>query len=133
MNDRDPWGYFTGPVQVKWISDDPRLMIVINMDVVYVDRCGFRWIADIGRVINGASVPWFFRRVFPAYVGLYRRATVIHDVACRRQDRSSKDVHRMFYEAMRCDGVGAVQAWIMWAAVRVFGPRFAATEKGGDQ
>jgi len=127
MKKGDPRGYFIGAVVAKWM-DDSRLMIVVDHEVVYVDRFGFRWVAEMGQLINGASVPWFFRRIFPAYVGKYRRATVIHDVACNRRDRASDDVHRMFYEAMRCDGVGVIQAWVMWAAVRVFGPSFIAGE-----
>jgi len=106
-------------------------MILVDREVVYVDRHRYRWVADTGRVINGASVPWFFRRVFPAYIGMYRRPSVIHDVACARQDRPSKEVHQMFYEAMRCDGVGPIQSWVMWAAVRVFGPRFKGVEAEG--
>ena len=132
---RDPWGHFTGPVQAMWLTGDSRRMRLLA-PVVFVDSRGIRWEAVAGAVSNGASVPWFFRRIFPAYIGKYRRATVVHDVACGQRDRPSREVHQMFYEAMRCDGVGPIQAWLMWAAVRVFGPRFAGTKetaKGSEE
>ena len=117
------WGYFIGTVSVKWSTVDARTMKLISV-VTYVDRFGYRWASYVGDVINGASVPWFFRRLFPAYIGRYRRATVLHDVACTERNRPSWRVHLMFFEAMRCDGVGPIQAWVLWAAVRAFGPRF---------
>ena len=140
------WGYFTGTafgtVHTEWFVCDPRPMF-IDREIIYEDRHGLKWRVPVGIVINGASTGWFLRRLFPAYVGFYRRATVLHDAACQMRHRPSWMVHRMFYEAMRCDieSMGqpercpdavwrlvcfkrACQAWIMWAAVRFFGPRF---------
>ena len=115
---------FSGNFTFAWLSGDPRRMILTQM-VTYRDRQGELWTATSGRTINGASVPWFFRRIFPAYIGRYRRATVLHDVACEDKREPSWKVHRMFYQAMRCGGTNVVTAWLMWAAVRMFGPRFS--------
>ncbi len=122
---RTQWGHYVPPAEVcvEWLESHPRRML-LTRSIQYVGPDGLTWGAIAGDVINGASVPWFFRRVFPAYIGRYRRATVIHDSECVAKRRPSWQVHRMFYAAMRCDSVGPLQAWIMWAAVRTFGPRF---------
>ncbi len=105
-----------------WLPDGRAMQLLESLR--FVDARGQHWLAPADSAINGASVPRFFIRLFPAYVGKYRRATVIHDVYCTTKERPSRDVHRMFYEAMRCDGTNVVTAWLMWAAVRLFGPRF---------
>lgn len=117
------WGEINGPVRTEWFADEPRRMTVLDW-IVYVDKRRVRWTVAPGTVVDGASVPWFFRRVFPAYIGFYRRATVLHDMACESRHATSWQVHRMFFEAMRCDGTNPLTAWLLWAAVRMFGPRF---------
>jgi hypothetical protein len=126
VNDTN-WGEFYDPVNVLWEHNGSRDMLLVR-EVRYEDKRGLVWTAPKNSRINGASVPWFFRRVFPAYIGKYRRASVIHDVYCESKLYSSWKVHRMFYEAMRCDGTHCVTTWLMWAAVRIFGPRFKGRE-----
>ena len=61
------------------------------------------------------------------FVGDYRRATVVHDVACQDKTRPHEEVHYMFYEAMLCDGVPDEQAFLMYTAVRLFGPKWPSS------
>ena len=117
------WGQMEGVVSTDWVTDDPRKMVVTSR-LTYTDPYHLTWIVRPGQEINGASTGWFLRRLFPAYVGRYRRATVFHDTACEAKLQPSWKVHRMFFAAMRYDGVWAWKAWVMWAAVRTFGPRF---------
>ena len=84
----------------------PIVISVIGSVVKYVD--------------NGDSVT----RVGGPFSGRYRRASVIHDVYCEDCTQPSPQVHAMFHDAMRADGVGVFKSWLMWFAVRVFGPRF---------
>lgn len=61
------------------------------------------------------------------FVGDYRRASVVHDYYCypaNRNQNTSKQVHRMFYEAMLCDGVKKRRAKKIYKAV-------VAKEPGG--
>ena len=161
------WGEIKGRVQTEWFDDEPRLMTVLSR-VVFQDRWGWIWTAVPGAVTDGASVPWLLRRIIPIYVGFYRRAVVLHDVACVLKYEPSWRVHRMFYEAMRCDadlmasriplwrrkltsprmiviasyipmwgrefvhGWRIVKAWLMWKAVRIFGPRFPGKTEGQE-
>jgi hypothetical protein len=98
---------------------------------VFVDQNGTRWEANIGDKIDGASIPPFLWSIVGSpYVGDYRRASVIHDVYCKSKTRPSKDVHRMFYEAMRADGVPEDQALEFYAAVRLFGGHWDVAADG---
>ena len=117
-------GTFIGIVDAEWHADGRTM--TLNEPVVFVDARHNRWIAEAGRTIDGASIPRFFWRFIGGpFSGKYRRASVVHDVYCEnRAPGSSNIVHAMFYNAMRADGVGRVKAWLMWAAVRLFGPRF---------
>jgi len=119
------YGTFVNEVRTVWLSDHPRNMRLLD-DVKFIDNRGRTvWTAGKGTVINGASTGWFLRRLFPAFIGKYRRATVVHDYYCmNRKDIPSWKVHRMFRDAMLADGTSVAVAWIMWIGVRLFGPRF---------
>ena len=120
-------GFFepdTTHVAAVWSNCPPFRDMRLTHPLVFVDKHSVPWAAMPGRIINGASIPWFFRRLFPCYIGSYRRASVLHDVACEDKDRPSWQVHRMFHEVMIYDGTGPVKAWLLWAAVWIFGPRF---------
>lgn len=91
----------------------------------FVDSFGTKWTAPKHFVIDGATIPkplWFF--FGSPYTGKYRRASVVHDYYCVRKNRhlaKQKDVHQMFYDAMRCDGVEKSKAWLMWFGVSLWG------------
>lgn len=115
MSNREP--------RVTFLSDGRNVRLEERL--TFLDRAGRTWAAPRGTVVNGASIPRFFWRVIGCpFTGKYRNATILHDYYCDLRRPSSKNVHAMFHEKMICDGVGPVQAFVMWAAVRVFGPRF---------
>jgi hypothetical protein len=102
--------------------------MVLLEDFTYITGAGERITTPAGTTINGASVPWYLRRLFEPFIGRYRRATVIHDGECKRRDRPSSQVHARFYEMAIADGCPKWQAAAMWAGVRFGGPRFEAQE-----
>jgi hypothetical protein len=123
-----PWGFFEGEVVARW-QDDGREMTLVE-PFAYVDPRAARWEAAAGRVVNGASIPrafWSF--IGGPFTGEFRNASVVHDVACEDRDRPWRAVHRMFYEACRCGGVGAVRAKTMYYAVFHFGPRWHVEQR----
>lgn len=123
------FGRFIGEVVAKWLkhSGDDRNMQLLE-DFAYVDPDGIRWDAPRGSVVNGASIPSaLWNTIGPPFVGDYRRASVVHDVACEVRDRPHGEVHLMFYYAMRADGMGYVKANVMYQAVKRFGPRWGVT------
>ena len=125
------YGKFIGQVETLWVQnkDKDRYMVLLA-DFSYMDPEGRVWLAERGKMIDGASIPsplWGPSLGSP-FVGDYRRASVIHDVACDDRVLTSNDVHRMFYLAMLCDGVRKSKAQLMYAAVRVFGPQWNEKE-----
>jgi hypothetical protein len=127
----DPaFGSYEGEVVTKWISEDREMELVEPF--TYVDPSGRRWTATPGSVINGASIPSAFWSVIGGpFEGRFRKASVLHDVACEKQAESWQEVHRMFYNACRCSRVGVGKAQTMYWAVYQFGPRWAAA--GSDE
>jgi len=135
---RDPFDYsvqrlptprFIGSVKTEWIPGDGRDMLVLE-DLGFIDSAGFYWIAIKGTVVDGASIPrLLWNLVGSPFIGKYRRATILHDAYCKEKTKDSKRVHKMFYEAMRCDEVPLVKAKLMYWAVKYFGPKFSANQE----
>lgn len=116
-----PWGHFSGgPPATSW-NPDGRSMTLLR-EVRYTDPKGAVWVAPAGSVVDGASIPrslWTF--MGGPFEGKYRNASVLHDVAYDHQNRPPQDCDRMFYNAMRCSGVGPVEAKTMYYALLRFG------------
>jgi hypothetical protein len=98
----------------------------------YTDPKGNVWVAPIGSLVDGASIPrylWSF--MGGPFEGRYRNASVLHDVAYGNQKRPWQDCDRMFYYAMRCSGVSAVEAKTMFYALYRFGRHWKFPIKRG--
>lgn len=96
-------------------------MTLLN-ELRYTDPNGHVWLAPAGSVVDGASIPrslWSF--MGGPFEGKYRNASVLHDVAYDQHNRPWEDCDRMFYNAMRCSGVGPVEAKTMFYALYRFG------------
>lgn len=121
------FGRFSGNPLAEWLSDpsgedrDMRLLA----DFWYEDPGGVRWLAPNGSVVNGASIPRaFWTLVGSPFTGKYRRASIVHDVACGSREQPDRAVHRMFYHACRADGLDDFTAKTMYVAIRRFGPKW---------
>ncbi len=114
------WGHFSGPIDTRW--EDDGLTMVLLTELRYTDPYGEVWVAPAGAHVNGASIPRaFWSLIGGPFEGKYRNASVLHDVAYEQQSRPWEDVDRMFYNAMRCSGVGIVTAKTMYYALRRHG------------
>ena len=117
------YGKFVGEVVAKW-GPDGRTMELMQ-PFTYIDGAGAHWNAPAGSVVDGASIPraaWSF--IGGPYEGKYRKASVIHDVACDEKARPWQDVHRAFYHAMLLEGNDPFTAKVMYGAVYLGGPRW---------
>ena len=93
----------------RWVLSRP-LIYKTATDWVYV---------PVGFKTDLASVPRI-PGVYAVIQGRANKAAVVHDWLYSRQaNREYAD--RLFYRAMRDEGVGPVMAWLIYAAVRVFG------------
>ncbi len=114
------WGYYSGYPETRW-DPDGRSMTLLN-ELRYTDPNGLTWIAPSGSKVDGASIPkslWSF--MGGPFEGKYRNASVLHDVAYEQKKKPWQDCDRMFYNAMRCSGVSAVEAKTMYYALVRFG------------
>src|SRR5216110_1956864 len=110
------WGHYDGEPVTKW-NPDGRTMTLLT-ELRYTDPHGEIWVAPIGSVVDGASIPrylWSF--MGGPFEGKYRNASVLHDVAYGEHKRPWQDCDRMFYYAMRCSGVGATESKTMYYAL----------------
>ncbi len=121
------FGEYQGSVKAEWI-DERKMKLLSNFS--FTDPNGMIWLAKQSSVIDGASIPsfaWVF--IGSPFVGKYREASVIHDIACDEKIRTWESVHLAFYYAMRASGVGTLKAKIMYAAVYHGGPRWPIIRK----
>jgi Protein of unknown function (DUF1353) len=124
MNREQKLPAFIGEVFTCWLPREPRKM-KLTQDFSFVDKRGVTWLAPAGSIIDGASIPRAFWHVIGSpFFGHYRRASVIHDVYCVTKSRPHKQVHRMFYEAIKADGVGKYKAKAMYYALKIGAPKW---------
>ena len=125
-----PWGYYTGVPVTQWNSDGRSMTLL--QELRYTDPQGTVWVAPAGAVVDGASIPrslWSF--MGGPFEGRYRNASVLPDVSYDRRDRPPSECDRMFYNAMRCSGVSAVEAGTMYYALLRFGDHWKFPIKRG--
>ncbi len=114
------WGYYNGEPVTKW-NPDGRTMTLLT-ELRYTDPQGVVWVAPIGSVVDGASIPRYLWSIMGGpFEGKYRNGSVLHDVAYGERKRPWQDCDRMFYNAMRCSGVSVTEAKTMYYALYKFG------------
>src|ERR1051325_2194523 len=124
------WGHFNGEPVTKW-NPDGRSMTLLT-ELRYTDPHGDVWVAAIGSVVDGASLPRYLWSIMGGpFEGQYRNASVLHDVAYGRHNRPWQDCDRMFYNAMRCSGVDVLEAKTMYYALYKFGHHWKFPIKRG--
>lgn len=120
------WGsYPHRPLRLQDLVPPDGRRFLLEQTFDYKDPRGRVWTAPTGLLYDGASIPQPFWSVIGGpYEGLYREGAAVHDAGCCAQTAKWQDVHHMFYEAMRCSGVGFIKAKIMFYAVWAGGPRW---------
>lgn len=114
---------FEGTFEFRWTEDPQqrhRIMELLS-PVAFIDERGKRWAVPAGAKIDGASIPpvlWTFSG--SPFVGNYRRASVIHDFFCEAKTDFTKDVHNMFRDAMKFDGIPESELFLKHSAVSVY-------------
>jgi hypothetical protein len=115
-------GSFSGNPKTEWLADEhgrDRNMQLLE-DFSFTGPDNRIWPAPKNSVINGASIPQpLWSLVGSPYTDDYRRASVVHDVACGTPGVSRKEADVMFYHACRAGGCGPLQARILYAGVRI--------------
>ena len=120
------WGSFPDrPLELRdLVPPDGRSFSLIK-DFKYVDQFAVSWLAPARLITDGATIPTPFWSVIGGpFEGLYREAAVVHDAGCCGQIKPWQNVHRMFFNGMRCSGVDWLKAKTMFFAVWLGGPRW---------
>jgi hypothetical protein len=114
------WGYYTGAPVTRWESDGRNMTLLSELR--YTDPKGVLWVAPAGSKVDGASIPRSLWSLMGGpFEGKYRNASVLHDVSYDQHTRPWQECDRMFYNAMRCSGVSALEAKTMFYALYRFG------------
>ena len=122
------WGYYSGFPETRW-DPDGRSMTLLN-ELRYTDPKGTVWVAPAGSHVDGASIPKSLWSIMGGpFEGKYRNASVLHDVSYDQHNRPWQECDLMFYNAMRCSGVSAVEAGTMYYALYKFGRHWKYTVK----
>lgn len=117
-------GSFSGEPRTLWLTEsgDDRDMQMLEL-FTFTDPAGKVWDAPESSYINGASIPRpLWTLVGSPYTGDYRRASIVHDVACDRaksDKQARRAADRMFYHACRVGGCSVAQSIILYLGVRI--------------
>jgi len=118
-------GEFSGEPEAVWLTQDgteDRPMKILQ-DFYFVDPSSKKWQAPAGSVVDGASIPRALWTIIGSpYTGDYRRASVVHDVACDEAGGNKKKrraADRMFFHACRAGGCSIWQSIILYLGVRI--------------
>lgn len=87
------WGDCSGNIDARWLEDGRKMMLLA--DYLYTDPASTSWLAPKGAEIDGASIPqalWSF--IGGPFEGLYRKASVVHDVGCDEKKAEWRAVQR---------------------------------------
>ena len=114
-------GTFSGNPKTEWLTEAGADRDMALLEAFwYDDPDGRRWTAPAGSVVNGASIPApLWSAVGSPYTGEYRRASIVHDVACGDPGVDRREADRMFYFACLAGGCTAAQARLLYAGVRI--------------
>jgi hypothetical protein len=115
---------FSEDPRTVWLTEQgaDRQMTLLEL-FTFTDPRGRVWDAPAQSVIDGASIPRaLWTLVGSPYTGEYRRASVVHDVACVRagtDKQKRREADKMFYHACRCGGCSVAESIILYLGVRI--------------
>jgi hypothetical protein len=117
-------GEFSGEPKTVWLTEETedRRMKLID-PFWFRDPDGKLWSADAEKTVDGASIPRaLWTLVGSPYTGDYRRASIVHDVACVEAGHDAETrraADRMFFHACRAGGCPTWQAIVLYIGVRI--------------
>jgi hypothetical protein len=115
---------FSEDPRTAWLTEQgaDRQMTLLEL-FTFTDPRGRVWDAPAQSVVDGASIPRaLWTLVGSPYTGEYRRASIVHDVACVRagtDKQKRRDADKMFYHACRCGGCSVAESIILYLGVRI--------------
>jgi hypothetical protein len=111
--------------EASWMSKGkaPNRNMSLLEKFTYWDWAGKPWEAPKGSEVDGASIPWpLWSIVGSPYTGCYRRASILHDVACDNAHGdfgARRKADWMYYCACRRGGCSIGEAIIQYLGVTI--------------
>ena len=118
-------GTFSGEPEAVWLTEEgtPDRNVRLLKEFSFTDPDAKEWQAPLGAVVDGASIPRALWTIIGSpYTGDYRRASVVHDVACVQAGSDKKKrraADRMFFHGCRAGGCSIWQSTILYLGVRI--------------
>ena len=118
-------GEFSGEPNAVWLTEGgaPDRSMRLLETFWFRDPENKLWDAPAGAEVDGASIPRALWTVVGSpYTGDYRRASIVHDVACRRAGGDAvkrREADRMYFHACRAGGCSIWQAIVLYIGVRI--------------
>jgi hypothetical protein len=117
-------GEFSGEPLTRWCTEDcADRKMKLEEPFHYVDPEDKTWLAPEGCEIDGASIPRaLWALVGSPFTGDYRRASIVHDQACRDASgdlSKRRAADRMFFHACRAGGCTIEEATTLYLGVRI--------------
>jgi len=117
-------GHFSGDPKTLWLTENgPDRNMKLLEQFVFTDPDNEEWVAPLGAVVDGASIPRALWTVVGSpYTGDYRRASIVHDVACEAAGGDAaarRKADRMIYHACIAGGCSVEQATVIYLGVRI--------------
>ena len=114
-------GQFSGNPTTEWMEEaGPDRNMKLLSEFFFIDPDGRKWFAPKDSVVNGASIPEaLWSSVGSPYTGDYRRASIVHDIACDTPTVNRAEADKMFYFACLAGGCSKLQAKLLYAGVRI--------------
>ncbi len=116
---------------------------LVAENLTFVDTDGVQWTAPVGTWTDGATVPRLALAITDGrFEKMFLKAAVIHDAYCQKENKDRhppyqsspwKDVHEMFHQACIAGGTPSIRAYLMFASVHWFGPRWDDPESEAQQ
>lgn len=117
-------GSFSGNPETTWLTEGaPDRKMRLTNAFHYIDPKGKKWPAPANYVVDGASIPRaLWTMVGSPYTGDYRRASIVHDVACdeaQGDPKARRRADRMFFHACMAGGCPWWEAAMLYIGVRI--------------
>src|SRR5438105_6834173 len=115
----------SGEAEAVWLTEGgtPDRRMKLLQEFTFTDPRSRVWRASADSVVDGASIPRALWTVVGSpYTGDYRRASIVHDVACDEaggNKRKRRAADRMFFHGCRAGGCSIWESTVLYLGVRV--------------
>lgn len=114
--------HFSDDPETVWDTEPKNRTMTLLKDFWFIDPSKEEWRAPKDSGVDGASIPKFlWSTVGSPYTGAYRRASIVHDIACKAAGKDYAKrlaADKMFFHACLTGGCSTWEAIVLYIGVR---------------